>query len=57
MRLRMPMDRASVREKLVEMVAKSGIRDAYVELIVTRGLKFIREYQSYENNLYLMVKV
>ncbi len=55
MRLRIPMDRAAVREKLVDMVAQTGLRDAYVELIVTRGLKFIREYQSYENNLYLMV--
>src|SRR5215469_8288850 len=35
MRLRMPMDRASVRNTLVDMVAKCGIRDAYVELIVT----------------------
>lgn len=55
MRLRMPLDRASVRRTLIEMVAMAGIRDAYVELIVTRGLKFIRDYQSYENNLYLMV--
>jgi branched-subunit amino acid aminotransferase/4-amino-4-deoxychorismate lyase len=55
MRFRMPMDRATVRATLIDMVAKSGIRDAYVELIVTRGLKFVREYQSYENNLYLMV--
>lgn len=55
LRLRMPMSREAVRATLVDMVAKSGIRDAYVELIVTRGLKFVREYQSYENNLYLMV--
>jgi len=55
MRFRMPMDRPTVRATLIDMVAKSGIRDAYVELIVTRGLKFVREYQSYENNLYLMV--
>ncbi|WP_374656769.1 aminotransferase class IV [Phenylobacterium sp.] len=55
MRLRIPLDRQSVRKTLIEMVVKSGIRDAYVELIVTRGLKFIREYQSYENSLYLMV--
>lgn len=55
MRLKIPMDRATVRSTLVDMVAKSGIRDAYVELIVTRGLKFVREYKSYENSLYLMV--
>lgn len=55
MRFKMPMARDAVRKTLVDMVARSGIRDAYVELIVTRGLKFIREYQSYENTLYLMV--
>ena len=55
MRFRMPMARDDVRKTLVEMVAKSGIRDAYVELIVTRGLKFVREYENYENNLYLLV--
>jgi branched-subunit amino acid aminotransferase/4-amino-4-deoxychorismate lyase len=37
------------------MVARTGIRDAFVELIVTRGLKFVREYKTAENNLYLMV--
>jgi branched-subunit amino acid aminotransferase/4-amino-4-deoxychorismate lyase len=55
MRLRMPLAREQVRRTLVDMVAKSGIRDAYVELIVTRGLRFVTEYQKYENNLYLMV--
>jgi branched-subunit amino acid aminotransferase/4-amino-4-deoxychorismate lyase len=55
MRFRLPLPRQQVRDTLIGMVAKSGIRDAYVELIVTRGLKFVREYQSYENNLYLMV--
>ncbi|MGA0604665.1 aminotransferase class IV [Phenylobacterium sp. VNQ135] len=55
MRFRIPMEREVLRRTLIDMVAKSGIRDAYVELICTRGLKFVREYQSYENNLYLMV--
>jgi branched-subunit amino acid aminotransferase/4-amino-4-deoxychorismate lyase len=55
MRFKLPLGRTEVRNKVIEMVAKSGIRDAYVELIVTRGLKFVREYQSYENSLYLMV--
>lgn len=55
MRMRMPVDRNQVRSTLIDMVAKSGIRDAYVELIVTRGLKFVREYEAYENTLYLMV--
>lgn len=55
MRFKLPLGRAAVREKVIDMVAKSGIKDAYVELIVTRGLKFVREYASYENSLYLMV--
>lgn len=54
LRLRLPMDRAALRRTLVEMVALTGLRDAYVELIVTRGLKFVREYQAYENSLYLL---
>jgi len=55
MRLRSPMDRETIRKTLVEMVSKTGIRDAFVEIIVTRGLKFVREYQSFENNLYMLV--
>ena len=49
------MDRETVRRALVDMVATTGIRDAYVELIVTRGLKFVRDYQAFENSLYLLV--
>ncbi|CDX45429.1 conserved hypothetical protein [Mesorhizobium plurifarium] len=58
LRLRSPLDRHGIRQKLVEMAAKSGIRDAYVCMIVTRGLKFIRQYSpdEVENNLYLMVQ-
>jgi branched-subunit amino acid aminotransferase/4-amino-4-deoxychorismate lyase len=55
MRLRSPLDHETVRKTLVGMVAKTGIRDAFVEIIVTRGLKFVREYQSFENNLYMLV--
>lgn len=55
MRMRLPMDRETVRRALVDMVATTGIRDAYVELIVTRGLKFVRDYQAFENSLYLLV--
>ncbi|CAI0649482.1 unnamed protein product [Colletotrichum noveboracense] len=39
LRLRLPLPREEVKKILVDMVAKSGIRDAFVELIVTRGLK------------------
>jgi branched-subunit amino acid aminotransferase/4-amino-4-deoxychorismate lyase len=55
MRLRSPLDPATTRKTLVDMVAATGIRDAFVELILTRGLKFVREYKSFENNLYLLV--
>ncbi|KAI8316158.1 hypothetical protein K4K61_010049 [Colletotrichum sp. SAR11_59] len=42
LRLRLPLPREEVKKILVGMVAKSGIRDAFVELIVTRGLKGVR---------------
>lgn len=55
MRLRNPMNRQTLRQTLIDMVARTEIRDAYVELILTRGLKFVREYKTAENNLYLLV--
>ena len=55
MRLRCLLDREQTRQTLIEMVAMSGIRDAFVEIIVTRGLKFVREYESFDNNLYMLV--
>ena len=39
LRLRSPLPRQEMRDRLVEMTAISGIRDAYVMLIVTRGLR------------------
>lgn len=57
LRLRSPLDKNSIREKLLDMLSKSGIRDAYVGVFLTRGLKFIRHYKPEEidNSLYLMV--
>ncbi|PLB46415.1 D-aminoacid aminotransferase-like PLP-dependent enzyme [Aspergillus steynii IBT 23096] len=57
-RLRFPIPRDQIKKTLVEMVAKSGIRDAFVELIVTRGLTAVREGNpdSMKNNLYLIVQ-
>jgi branched-subunit amino acid aminotransferase/4-amino-4-deoxychorismate lyase len=57
LRLRSPIGRAEMRDRLVEMVAMSGIRDAYVMMIVTRGLRYIRQYapEECENFCYLMV--
>ena len=55
MRLRNPLGRERLRERLIEMVAKSGIRDAFVEIIVTRGMKFLRELPADQavNHIYL----
>ncbi|WP_395019718.1 aminotransferase class IV [Dongia sp.] len=57
LRLHSPIGRAEMRDRLVEMVAMSGIRDAYVMMIVTRGLRYIRQYapEECENFCYLMV--
>ncbi len=41
LRLRFPIPREEIKRTLVEMIAKSGIRDAFVEIIVTRGLKAV----------------
>ncbi|MCS0501209.1 aminotransferase class IV [Ancylobacter mangrovi] len=42
LKLHCPLDRATLTATLVEMAARSGIRDAYVCIIVTRGLKYVR---------------
>jgi branched-subunit amino acid aminotransferase/4-amino-4-deoxychorismate lyase len=57
LKLKSPMDRETMKATLVEMVAKSGIRDAYVEMIVTRGLKFVRgnKPEDIVNSLYMLV--
>jgi len=57
LRLRSPIPLVEIRDRLVEMTAKSGIRDAYVMMIVTRGLRYVRQYapEDCENFCYLMV--
>lgn len=57
LRLRPPLTRAEIRDRLIDMAAQSGIRDAYVCVIVTRGLRYLRQYspEECENFLYLMV--
>ncbi|KAF2493503.1 D-aminoacid aminotransferase-like PLP-dependent enzyme [Lophium mytilinum] len=58
MRLKLPLPREEVKSILIDMLAKSGIRDAFVELIVTRGLKGVREYKAEDitNNLYMFIQ-
>lgn len=58
LRLKLPVPREEVKRILVDMVAKSGIRDAFVELIVTRGLKGVRgsKLDGLVNNLYMFIQ-
>jgi branched-subunit amino acid aminotransferase/4-amino-4-deoxychorismate lyase len=59
MRLQLPLAREQVKKILVEMVARSEIKDAFVELIVTRGLKGVRGHtpgETFQNNLYMFVQ-
>ncbi|KAK7215844.1 hypothetical protein V2G26_003847 [Clonostachys chloroleuca] len=59
MRLRLPLDRETVKKTLCDMVVKSGIRDAFVELIVTRGLTGVRGARPEDllnNNLYMFIQ-
>lgn len=57
LRLKSPLPRQEMRDRLIEMAATSGIRDAYVMMIVTRGLRYVRQYapEDCENFCYLMV--
>ena len=56
-RLKLPLPKEEVKQILIDMTAKSGIRDAFVELIVTRGLKGVRESRPDEivNTLYMFI--
>ncbi len=38
LRLQPPLTRAQIRETMIETVRRSGLRDAYVEAVVTRGV-------------------
>ncbi|OKL55647.1 hypothetical protein UA08_09122 [Talaromyces atroroseus] len=57
-RLKLPLPREEVKRILVDMVAKSGIRDAFVEIIVTRGLKAVRgtDPKEIKNNIYMFIQ-
>lgn len=59
LRLKLPLPREEIKKILIDMVSKSGIRDAYVELIVTRGLRHPRNVSSNDelvNSLYMFVQ-
>jgi branched-subunit amino acid aminotransferase/4-amino-4-deoxychorismate lyase len=58
MRLKFPLPPTKIQSILMQMVVKSGIRDGFVELIVTRGLTGVRGSKPEDlwvNNLYLLV--
>lgn len=62
MRMRLPLPKDEIKRVLVNMVAQSGIRDAFVEIIVTRGMKGLRDCmiegiqpEDLTNNLYMFV--
>ncbi|KAJ6094541.1 D-aminoacid aminotransferase-like PLP-dependent enzyme [Penicillium canescens] len=58
LRLKLPLSREEVKRILVDMVAKSGIRDAFVEIIVTRGLKGVRgtDPKDIVNRIYMFIQ-
>jgi branched-subunit amino acid aminotransferase/4-amino-4-deoxychorismate lyase len=57
-RLKLPLPAEDIKKILIDMVAKSGIRDAFVELIVTRGFNGVRESkrEDIKPNLYMFIK-
>lgn len=57
LRMKLPLSKPEIKEILLDMLAKSGIRDAYVNLIVTRGLKGVRgnKVEDMTNNLYMFI--
>ncbi|KAL1850075.1 hypothetical protein Plec18167_005417 [Paecilomyces lecythidis] len=58
LRLKLPLPREEVKSILVDMVAKSEIRDAFVEIIVTRGLTGVRgtDPKDMVNRIYMFIQ-
>lgn len=56
-RLKLPKSHEEITQILHQMLAKSGIKDAFVELIVTRGMKGVRgsKPQDIKNTLYMFI--
>jgi branched-chain amino acid aminotransferase len=57
LRLRPPYDRSEIRDILIECVRLSGLRDAYAEIICTRGIPKpgSRDLRDCENRFYAFV--
>lgn len=56
MRYEPPISYAEIRQTLIDLVAKSGIRDAFVQVIVTRGPDFVRYYKTARNAVYMFAQ-
>ncbi|KAL7918452.1 D-aminoacid aminotransferase-like PLP-dependent enzyme [Trichoderma austrokoningii] len=56
-RLKLPMPKHEIADILYLMITKSGMRDAYVQIIVTRGFKGVRGSRPEEiiNRLYIII--
>ena len=56
-RMELPLPHDEIKRILVNMVAQSGIKDAFVEIIVTRGFNGVRESkpEDIKNNLYMFI--
>ena len=56
-RLQLPFPKKEVKAMLVNMAVESGIRDAFVEIIVTRGMKGVRgsKPEDIVNSLYMFI--
>jgi branched-subunit amino acid aminotransferase/4-amino-4-deoxychorismate lyase len=57
LRLEPPMSKAAMRAMLIALVAKTGLRDAYVDIIVTRGVPKLgeRDVRKAEAAIYAFV--
>ncbi|KAL2836168.1 aminotransferase [Aspergillus pseudoustus] len=56
LRLNLPLPREEVRGILVGMVAKSGIRDAFIKIIVTRSLKGVQGTDAKDIQIYMFTQ-
>lgn len=56
-RLRLPLSKEEIKKILTDMLVQSGIKDAFIELIVTRGLKGVRGSKpgDIKENLYMFI--
>lgn len=56
-RLRLPLPKEEIKKILTDMLVQSGIKDAYIDLIVTRGLQGVRGAKpgSIKENIYMFI--